>query len=64
MGKQHPFYRVKRIEINQQFIQKLIKYLYFFQYQIDKNLHLYMDIFYINGLIFLHTKTEKTISSW
>ena len=39
---------------------KYEKYLYLLQYQREKNLHIYMEFFYINDLILLHSKTGKT----
>ena len=59
MGKQQPLYRVKWGGRNQKFIKKPKKHLYLFQYQRDTKTHIYTWIFYVNGLILLHSNARK-----
>ena len=58
-GNQHPFYRVKWGGRNQHFIQKYKVTLRLPKSERHKKPTSIHGHFYVNGLIFLHSKTEK-----
>ena len=59
MGKQHPLYRVKWAEINQQYVQESKNALISYNTKKTQKPTSIHENFYVNSLIFIHSKTGK-----